>query len=253
MKNMGTIIAITGKGGTGKTTFAGLIIRALLDNKKGSVLGIDADPNSNLAEALGLKIEDTISSICEETLRDKENLPAGMSKDRYLEYRIQQSLVEKNSLSLLSMGRPEGPGCYCYVNNLLRDMIKDLTDGYNFSVIDNEAGMEHLSRKTMRKIDLLYVVSDFSVAGVRSAARIYKLACDMGIKLGKGLLIINKVKGEIGALAKEIQESGLTLEGTLPFDTEVENISLNGRSLFDLASETGIVKEIRRITAQTLS
>lgn len=250
---MGKIIAVTGKGGTGKTTTAGLIIRALLDNKAGAVLAVDADPNYTLAETLGLKVEDTISSICEETLHQKENLPAGMAKDRYLEYRMQQSLLEKDSLSVLSMGRPEGPGCYCYVNNLLREMIKDLIDDYTYTVIDNEAGMEHLSRKTMRKIDILFVVSDFSVIGVRSAARIYNLACAMGIKLGKSFLIVNKVKDGIESLGKEIKNSSLILAGMLPFDTEVENASLNEKSLFDLPRESGAVKNINRIVSSILS
>lgn len=249
---MGKIIAVTGKGGTGKTTISGLIIRALLDNKAGAVLAVDADPNSTLAETLGLKVEDTISSICEETLNQKENLPAGMTKDRYLEYRIQQSLLEKNSLSVLSMGRPEGPGCYCYVNNLLREMIKDLIDGYAYTVIDNEAGMEHLSRKTMRKIDTLFVVSDFSVIGIRSSARIYNLACAMGIKLGKSFLIVNKVKGGIKTLEKEIQNSGLKAIGALPFDPEVEKASLNGKSLFDLPAESEAVKNINQIIIQAV-
>lgn len=248
---MGKIIAVTGKGGTGKTTTSGLIIRALLDKRCGAVLAVDADPNSTLAETLGLKVEDTISSICEETLNQKENLPAGMTKDRYLEYRMQQSLLEKDSLSVLSMGRPEGPGCYCYVNNLLREMIKDLIDDYTYTVIDNEAGMEHLSRKTMRKIDTLFVVSDFSVIGVRSAARIYNLACSMGIKLGKSFLIVNKVKDGIESLDKEIQNSGLTLAGTLPFDIEVEKMSLNGKSLFDLPQESSAVKNVNKIIKET--
>lgn len=248
---MGKIIAVTGKGGTGKTTTSGLIIRALLDKRCGAILAVDADPNSTLAETLGLKVEDTISSICEETLNQKENLPAGMTKDRYLEYRMQQSLLEKDSLSVLSMGRPEGPGCYCYVNNLLREMIKDLIDDYTYTVIDNEAGMEHLSRKTMRKIDTLFVVSDFSVIGVRSAARIYNLACSMGIKLGKSFLIVNKVKDGIESLDKEIQNSGLTLAGTLPFDIEVEKMSLNGKSLFDLPQESSAVKNVNKIIKET--
>ena len=249
---MGKIIAVTGKGGTGKTTSAGLIIRALLDKRCGAVLAVDADPNSTLAETLGLEVEDTISSICEETLKEKENLPAGMAKDRYLEYRMQQSLIEKDNLSVLSMGRPEGPGCYCYVNNLLREMIKDLIDGYAYTVIDNEAGMEHLSRKTMRKIDILFLVSDFSVIGVRSAARIYNLACAMGIKLGKSFLIVNKVKDGIESLDKEIKDSSLTLAGMLPFDIEVERMSLNGKSLFDLPQESSAVKNINRIIKEVV-
>lgn len=244
---MSTIIAVTGKGGTGKTTIAALIIRALLDKRAGLILGIDADPNSTLADAIGLKVEDTISSICEEMLEKKETLPAGMTKDRFLEYKIQQSLIEKDDLSLLTMGRPEGAGCYCFVNNLLKGMIKNLTDDYDFTVADNEAGMEHLSRKTMRKIDVLFVVSDFSIIGVRSALRIYELAMSMNIKLGKSFLIINKLKDTVAPLDKEIQDSGLTLAGIVPFDSEIEKFSLNGQSIFDLPEGSESLKRIGEI------
>ena len=244
---MGNIIAVTGKGGTGKTTIAALIIRALLDKRAGLILGVDADPNSTLADAIGLKVEDSISSICEEMLEKKESLPAGMTKDRFLEYKIQQSIVEKDNLSLLTMGRPEGPGCYCFVNNLLKGMIKNLTDDYDFTVADNEAGMEHLSRKTMRKIDVLFVVSDFSIVGVRSASRIYGLAKSMNIKLGKSFLIINKSKGTVAPLDKEIQDSGLTLAGLLPFDSEIEKFSLEGQSIFDLPEGSESIKRIGEI------
>ena len=249
---MGKIIAVTGKGGTGKTTIAALIIRALLDKKAGLILGVDADPNSTLADTIGLKVEDTISSICEEMLDKKEALPAGMTKDRFLEYKIQQSLVEKDSLSLLTMGRPEGAGCYCFVNNLLREMIKNLTDDYDFTVADNEAGMEHLSRKTMRKIDVLFVVSDFSIIGVRSASRIYNLARSMGIKLGKSHLIINKSRDGIAPLEKEVQDSGLALIGTIPFDAEIEKVSLGSRSILDLPKESAVLKEISEIVAKAV-
>ncbi|MBM3253670.1 MAG: carbon monoxide dehydrogenase [Candidatus Omnitrophica bacterium] len=276
---MGKIIAVSGKGGTGKTTIASLIIKALLESNAGTILAVDADPNSTLADALGLRVEDTLSSICEEMLKEKENLPAGMTKDRYLEYRIQQSLVEEGDLALLVMGRPEGPGCYCYANNLLREIVKDLTESYKFTVIDNEAGMEHLSRKTMRRIDILFVISDFSTIGVRSAARIYKLANEMGINLGKSFLIVNKVrpvrngvphpitnpaaqgaicdaarygisngvKDGISSLQKEIEKSGLALVGTLPFASEIEELSVNSRALSELPKESEIIKKVDEI------
>lgn len=231
---------------------AALIIRALLDKKQGAVLAVDADPNSNLAEALGLEVRDTISSICEEMLKQKDSLPAGMTKDRYLEYKIQESLVEENSLSLLTMGRPEGPGCYCYVNNLLKGMLKNLTDNYDWTVIDNEAGMEHLSRKTARKIDTLFVVSDFSLIGTRTASRIYKLACAMEIRLGKCFLIVNKSKDGLPALEKAIQDTGLGLAGILPFDTAVEQFNLEARAIFDLPKEAKILRSINEIIERTI-
>lgn len=249
---MGKIIAVTGKGGTGKTTIAALIIRALLDKKAGLILGVDADPNSTLGDAIGLKVDDTISSICEEMLDKKEALPAGMTKDRFLEYKIQQSLIERDNLSLLTMGRPEGAGCYCFVNNLLREMIKNLTDDYDFTVADNEAGMEHLSRKTMRKIDVLFVVSDFSIIGVRSAAKIYNLARAMGIKLGENHLVINKSKDGIAPLEKEVYDSGIPLIGTIPFDAEIEKSSLGSYSILDLPGGSAALKAINEIVAKAV-
>ncbi len=249
---MGKLIAITGKGGTGKTTLAGLVIRSLLENKKGAILAVDADPNSTLADTIGLKVEDTISGICDELLRKKDSLPAGMTKDRYLEYKIHQSLIEKDNMSLLTMGRPEGPGCYCYVNNLLRGMIKDLSEDYDYTVADNEAGMEHLSRKTMRRIDVLFVVSDFSIIGVRSASNIYKLARSMEIGLGKSYLIVNKIRDGLGPLEKEIQDSGLLLAGGLPFDPEIEKSSLNSKSIFDLPSSSEVVKKVNDVTGRII-
>lgn len=249
---MDNIIAIAGKGGTGKTTVSALIIRALLEKKSGGILAVDADPNSSLGEALGLKVEDTISSLCEELLDKKDNLPAGMTKNRFLEYKIQQSLVEEKGISLLTMGRPEGPGCYCYVNNLLKGMIKNLTDNYDFTVIDNEAGMEHISRKTMRKIDILFVVSDFSIIGIRTASRIYKLVCTMDIKLGKSFLIINKAKENIAPLEKEIRNSGFSLAGMLPFDTQIEEFNLAAKPVFDLPKEAKILQSVSDIVNNTI-
>jgi CO dehydrogenase maturation factor len=249
---MGRIIAVSGKGGTGKTTLSSLIISSILDNGGKSVLAVDADPNSTLADALGVKTEDTLSGICEDMLKEKENLPAGMTKDRYLEYKIQQSLVEREGLTLLTMGRPEGPGCYCYANNLLREIVKDLTGSYNFTVIDNEAGMEHLSRKTAREIDVLFIVSDFSIIGVRSAARIYNLATEMGIKLSKSFLIVNKAREKMSFLEKEIEKSGLTLIGSIPFTDEIENLNLQSKALSELPRESDVIKKVDEIVRKTI-
>lgn len=249
---MGRIIAVAGKGGTGKTTLSSLIISSILDNGGKSVLAVDADPNSTLADALGLKAEDTLSGICEDMLKEKDNLPAGMTKDRYLEYKIQQSLVERAGLTLLTMGRPEGPGCYCYANNLLREIVKDLTGSYDFTVIDNEAGMEHLSRKTARKIDVLFIVSDFSIIGVRSAARIYNLATEMGIKLSNSFLIVNKAKEKMSFLEKEIEKSGLTLIGSIPFTDEIENLNLQAKALSELPRESDVIKKVDEIVRKTV-
>ncbi|HID11122.1 MAG TPA: carbon monoxide dehydrogenase, partial [Candidatus Latescibacteria bacterium] len=141
------IVAVSGKGGTGKTTIAALLVRKLM-RMDGPVLAVDADPNSNLGEQLGMEVGETIGDIREEVL--EEELPPGMTKDRYLELRIQETLTEGEGVDLLTMGRPEGPGCYCYVNHLLRGFLDRLSKNYRHIVVDNEAGMEHLSRRTTR-------------------------------------------------------------------------------------------------------
>ncbi|MFH0838889.1 MAG: AAA family ATPase [Candidatus Omnitrophota bacterium] len=246
------IIAIAGKGGTGKTTIASLILKALVESKAGYVLAVDADPNATLADSIGLKIESTISSICEEMLKEKDNLPAGMSKDSFLHYKIQHSLVERENLAFLAMGRPEGPGCYCYANNLLREILKDLTEDFRFTVIDNEAGMEHISRKTARKIDILFAVSDYSPIGVRSAGRIFNLIKEMEIKVGESFLIVNRVTNNLSLLEKEIKNTGLSLAGSIPFDAEVEILNLDGKSLWCLPKETKIVQCIENLVKKII-
>ena len=243
---MGKIIAVAGKGGTGKTTISALIVRALMSDKKKSVLAVDADPNSTLAESLCLEVDDTISGICEYMLENKESLPAGMTKERFLEYKIQESLIEKDNLALLTMGMPEGSGCYCYANNLLRGIVKDLYDSYSFTVVDNEAGMEHLSRKTMKNIDALFIVSDFSIIGVKTASRIFKLTKQMQIKLQKSFLMLNKVKGDVSKdLEKEVKDTGLVLAANLPYSSEIEDLSISSKSIFDLPDSSELVNRIK--------
>ncbi|HPM43390.1 MAG TPA: carbon monoxide dehydrogenase, partial [Candidatus Omnitrophota bacterium] len=150
---------------------------------KASILAIDADPNSCLAESLGVDAVSSIAGVCEDISKNMGAIPRGMTKDRYIEMRVQESLVETQEFDLLLMGRPEGPGCYCYVNNLLRDIIGDITKSYDFIVIDNAAGMEHISRRTTMEITKLVLVSDYSSVGVKSARRIYDLAGEIGVKM----------------------------------------------------------------------
>ena len=157
-------IAVAGKGGTGKTTFASLVIRYLIQNKKGSVLAVDADPNSNLNEALGMEVSTTISEMLAQT-KDPKSVPPGMSKEVFIEYKLQQSLVETKDLDLLVMGGPQGPGCYCYPNDLLRKYLERLSSGYDYVVVDAEAGLEHISRRTIPQIDWLFIISDASARG----------------------------------------------------------------------------------------
>ena len=157
---MGMTLAVAGKGGVGKTSISALMIKALIEAGKKPLLAIDADSNSNLHEVLGLAQPRSVGCVREDTRKIGDNIPGGMTKDRFMEYQIQASLEETRDLDFLSMGRPEGPGCYCMANNILREVIGKLTGNYKFVVIDNEAGMEHLSRRTEEEVDHLFVVSD---------------------------------------------------------------------------------------------
>jgi CO dehydrogenase maturation factor len=160
-----------------------------------------------------------------------------MAKNRYIDLKIQESLVEEEGFDLLVMGRPEGPGCYCYVNNLLRELTQKLIRNYDYVIVDNEAGMEHISRRTQRVADRLLVVSDYSIIGVRSAVRIFELAKEIGIKLGRALLVVNKATGDIDNLKAEIEKSSLTLAGTIPYDEDLVSLAVRGGSIFELKSQ----------------
>jgi len=242
---MGYTIALAGKGGTGKTTLAALIVRIIKEKKLGSILAVDADPNSNLAQGLGLEVKETIGSILDEISTGADKIPSGMSKDRFIEYRIQTAIVEGEGFDLLAMGRPEGPGCYCYVNNVLRNIVGKLIDDYDYVVIDNEAGLEHLSRRTTRSADALVVVSDATRVGLVSAKRMNELTKELDIKIKKRLLVINQFNQD---LDKEvIKDSKLEYIGNIPTDNHIAKISLNGNSLLKLDEDTASLKALRRI------
>lgn len=202
--------------------------------RRGSILAIDADPNSCLADALGVKDPLTIVATCDEISKDMGKVSAGMPKDRYIEMRVQEALVEGDAFDMMVMGRPEGPGCYCYVNNLLRNCIAKLVNNYDFVVIDNAAGMEHISRRTAGSVGRLVIVSDYSAQGVRAAKKIYALAGELGIKIGKAFLVVNMVSGPLSALEDEINAAGLKTAGSIPDDKAVVKMNLEGRSVFQL-------------------
>lgn len=241
---MGYTIAVAGKGGTGKTTLAALMVRLIKEKKLGSILAIDADPNSNLCEALGIKIKETIGSVLDEVSAHPEKIPSGMPKDRFIEYRIQTSIAEAEGFDLLTMGRPEGPGCYCYVNNVLRNIVAKLIQDYDYVIIDNEAGLEHLSRRTTRSIDALVVVSDATSVGLRSAKRIYDLVRELEIKTKKNLLIINFFNDKIEK--EKIKSLGLDYIADIPEDKAISDLSLNGNSLWKLKDDAVSIACLRK-------
>jgi len=241
-------IAISGKGGTGKSTLAALIIRWLSEHRAKSILAVDADSNVNLNDILGVKIKDTVGAIREEMKKSVNNLPAGMTKQQFLEYKIQTSLVETRCFDLIAMGRPEGPGCYCYANNLLRDILKTLGENYEYVVIDNEAGMEHLSRRTTQTIDFLLSVSDASPRGIQTAARISKLIEELDTRVRARFLIVNRAPETLTETVRSvIEQEKLHLLGVIPEDTTLLRMDRDGTPVYNISVKSSAYKVIDQI------
>jgi CO dehydrogenase maturation factor len=245
---MAYVIAVSGKGGTGKTTVAALLIRALLDAGRKPVFAVDADPNACLGLALNVEVRQTIGDLREEILEDPNQIPGGMGKAEYVDYRLREGIVEANGFDLVTMGRSEGPRCYCYINSLLRHLLDRLDDKYRYVVIDNEAGMEHLSRRTTRNVDLLLIVSDPTVIGLRSATRIKRLADSLDVNIRRWGLVINRDSGELSAPQQaEIEDSGLPLWGRVPYDELVMSYALEGKSIMELPEDALSVVTVRNM------
>jgi len=220
-------IALAGKGGTGKTTIAGMLIKYLVIKGKTPVLAVDADSNANLNEVLGLEVIDTLGNAREEMKNGK--VPSGMTKDVFMAMKLEQAIVETEGYDLIVMGQPEGTGCYCAANNLLTGFLERLTGNYPYIVMDNEAGMEHISRLTTRNVDVLLIVSDTSRRGLQTAIRINRLADKLNIGVSKSYLIINKVKEKPSeAVFDMIQNNGIEIAGTIPDDSTLYEYDLNG-------------------------
>lgn len=243
-------ISVAGKGGTGKTTFVALLIRYLLEHGKKNILAVDADPNANLNEALGLEVTTYISDILTET-KDPKAIPPGMSKDLFIDYRLSQALVEHELLDLLVMGGPQGPGCYCYPSDLLRKQMENLTGNYDYLVVDNEAGLEHISRGILPQAQHLFVISDASARGIRSAGRVHQLVKSLGSKVENIYLVVSKVGEDgIAPLMDEIEKTGLNLIGTIPLDPLVIQFDTEGKPLFQLPKDSKAVQAVEAILAK---
>ncbi len=250
---MAFTLAVAGKGGVGKTTVAGLIVRALVERREGPVLAIDADPNTNLHQVLGLKVEQTIGELREETLRKMKDLPPGITKDQYLEYGLQQCLVEDKGLDLLAMGRGEGPFCYCAVNHVLRRYIDLLSKNYTYVVLDNEAGLEHLSRRTTQDVDVLLVISDANPIALQAAARINQLADELQLRIRKRFLALNTVSDTLRArLGDRLAQTGLVLIGEIPTDERLLSLSLEGQPLSELPASSPARLAVKAILEKIL-
>ena len=242
---MTTTIAVSGKGGSGKTTLAAMITRFLLEQPdKKRILVVDADPNACLGLMLGVEPEVTIADIREET-RAKPPSNTGMDKLRSVEYGIQQAITEAEGFDLLTMGRPEGPSCYCAVNNMLRKFLDQLSSQYEFVIIDNEAGMEHLSRRTTNNVELLCIVAEPNTIGTLTAQRIFDLSRKLPIVVKKTGIIWNRAEND-----KEID--GIDNFGYIPYDKSVFDASMQDKTVFDLANDSPACMAARKIFEDTL-
>jgi CO dehydrogenase maturation factor len=245
-------IALAGKGGTGKTTIAGLLIKYLVSKGKTPILAVDADSNANLNEVLGLQVNQTLGEAREEM--KKGNVPSGMTKDVFISMRLEEAVVEQKDFDLVVMGQPEGAGCYCAANSLLAGFLEKLVDNYNYIVMDNEAGMEHISRLTTKDVDVLLIVTDTSRRGLQAGMRINKLSRELNIVVGKSYLIVNQAKGELPREVMEIiAEDGLELAGTIPEDDAVYTYDLKGQPTVTLDENNPAVQQAFAIFDKVIS
>ena len=245
---MGINIAVAGKGGTGKTTISALLIKNLVKKKNGSILALDADPNSNLNELLGVKISSTVGQLVENFKKNGAIISSGIYKDQMVEMNIHQSIIEGNGFDLLIMGRGEGPGCYCAANNLFKKYIDILQDSYDYIVMDNEAGMEHLSRKTTHNIKYLLIISDPSPRGILTAARLRDLSKELQINVEKVFLILNRVNDELDdRLLKYIKEQKFEILETIYTDKNIIDLELSGKPIFELPDNSVSVSQVNNI------
>lgn len=235
---MGIRVALGGKGGTGKTTIAGLLIRYMIEKGMKPVLAIDADPNANLNDVLGVPLEETLSEAREAM---KTSVPRGMTKDIYMEMKLEQSLVEGNGFDLVAMGLPEGPGCYCAANNLLSGLMDRLMKNYRYVVVDNEAGMEHFSRLNQKDMDLLLLVSDPSRRGLQAACRIAELVKHLTIRVTEMVLVVNQTTGENDAWPEEVMRIFGEAVMTLPSDPLLAKFDREGLPTMTLPEDSAMV------------
>jgi CO dehydrogenase maturation factor len=247
---MSTTVAISGKGGSGKTTVAAMIVRHLVERTGRSVLAVDADPNACLGLALGLEPEMTVGEIRDAALERKLQTGPGMDRERAVEYAIHHAVAEAKGFDLLAMGHTEGPKCYCAVNHLLRKYLDSAGGDYAFLVLDNEAGMEHLSRRTTNAVDFLLIVTDATVVGAKTAQRILGLSERLPISIGQRWVLWNKVPSS-GALPPGADR--LAAAGAVPFDSAVADLATRGASVFELPADSPAYRVIGEIVTELLA
>jgi len=246
-------IAVAGKGGTGKTSVTTMVIRYLLSKGVGPILAVDADPNANLGESLGLDIKQTVGSLIASFNEEKINIPSGMTKEAYLDVKINEAVVEAKGIDLVTMGRGEGPECYCYPNVILRKFADTLSGNYPYMVMDNEAGMEHLSRRTTQNVDELLLISDHSVKGVRTIARIKELVTELKLEVKRQSVLINMVPDGIDPMvAQEMSRLGIEAAATIPLDDELYQCDIKLKPLLDLPDSSRAVQAVDNLMTKLL-
>ena len=247
-------IAVAGKGGVGKTTTCGMIIDYLCAKQQGPVLVVDADANSNLNEVLGVEVETSLGAIREEMAQAelKKTIPAGMTKAEYAEYKFNSALIEEDDFDMIVMGRTQGKGCYCYVNGVLKTQVDKYAKNYKYIVMDNEAGLEHVARGTLPKVDTMLLLSDCSRRGIQAAARVAEMIDEMDLKPGALGLIVNRAPGGIldDGVKAEIEKHGLNLLGVLPQDDGVYRCDCNGEPSAKLPANNPVKIALKGIMQQ---
>lgn len=245
------LFAFAGKGGVGKTTIGGMLVRYLVEEvREGPVLAVDADPNSNLNEILGVPVHSTIGQAREDL---KKDVPTGMSKDNWVEYKVQESVIEAAGFDLLVMGRPEGPGCYCAANSLVKKYIDGLKSNYPFVVVDNEAGMEHMSRLVTQDVDILYVVSDPTPRGILTVSRILSIIGELGLNIKKTAVIVNRFEARNeDAIMRTAQEKLVAITGTVRNDETLVGADAAGNTVFELDRTSHALSDAYAIFQKTM-
>ena len=245
------IIAVAGKGGVGKTTTCGMIIDYLTQKDQGPVLVVDADANSNLNEVLGVEVETSLGAIREEMAQAemKGSIPSGMTKADYAEFKFNSALIEEDDFDMLVMGRTQGKGCYCYVNGVLKTQVDKYAKNYKYIVMDNEAGLEHVARGTLPRVDTMLLISDCSRRGIQAAARVAEMVQELNLKPGKMGLIVNRAPGGVldEGVKAEIEKQGLTLLGVLPQDEGVYRCDCDGEPSSRLPGTNPVKMALRGI------
>ena len=246
---MNLSIAIAGKGGTGKTTLSALLVRAMQERGARPILAVDADPNSNLAEALGVEEGTALAEIREKGSSEEGSPASGVGRARAIDDEIQRAITEADGFDLITMGRPEGPRCYCYVNTLLRKSLDDLSGNYHAVVMDNEAGMEHLSRRTTNDVDVLIAVMDPTLPALRAAKRILALSDELPVKIGRRMLLVNRVgpDGLPEQIDGQVVQLGAERLADVPQDAELDCARAIGQDVFGLAEENSALAVVREI------